>query len=180
MRPDGRRGPDLGAEPEGGTAVDPLADLLFTLIAAVLPAIFLLAPLLRAPSLGEAREVRPPASAAAQGTAPVEVRVDGRGAATVIAGAGGLRLMGDGGRLVGLDAIADDPSLIGLLDRLREDDRPLLLVVEPDGLEAAFLFEPVLAAHGPRDLREVRATDACAATRDAALAAACRPRAAVP
>lgn len=172
MRPDGRRRIELAAEPEDGTAIDPLADLLFTLIAAVLPAIFLLAPLLRAPSLGEAREVRP---AAARAPAPVEVRVDGRGAATVVAGAGGLRLMGEGGRPVGLDAIADDPGLIGLLDRLRADDRPLLLVVEPDGLESAFLFEPVLAAHGPRDLREVRATDTCAATRDAALAAACRP-----
>lgn len=172
MRLEGRGRSGLDAEPEGGSAVDPLADLLFTLIAAVLPAIFLLAPLLRAPSLGEAREVRP---AAARAPAPVEVRVDGRSAAALVAGAGGLRLVGEGGRLVGLDAIADDPGLIGLLDRLRQDDRPLLLVVEPDGLEAAFLSEPVLAAHGPRDLREVRATDTCAATSDAALAAVCRP-----
>lgn len=149
------------------TSVDPLADLLFTLIAAVLPAILLLAP-----TLQRTRPLPPP---------PIETSADKaqavavkRRVAVIIAGADGLHLPGQPDRNVGLDHIGEDAGLLDLLDRARMASTPLRLLVEPDGLESAFLFEPVAAAHGPAKLELVRADETCARTHSQFLAAACR------
>ena len=75
--------------------------------------------------------------------------------------------------MVAPDRIPDDAGLRELLERLRRDGEPALLVVEPGGLESAFLFEPVAALHGPAEIQQVRAATACAAARDPALILAC-------
>lgn len=157
----------LDPESDETAPADPFADLLFTLIAAVLPAILVLLPALH---LSGARPAAAPAAAA---PAP-EVRVRGARSWPIVAGAEGLRLTGAGDRLVPLDAVPDDAGLRAELTRLRGEGEPLLLIVEPAGLESAFLLEPVAALHGPREMVQVRAEAACGATRELALARACR------
>lgn len=153
------------AEDDGAAPVDPFADLLFTLIAAVLPAILVLLPAMHLSRAIPAAAPEPPAP---------EVLVRGSRARPIIAGAEGLRLTGAGDRLVPLDAVPDDPGLRTELARIGRDGEPLLLIVEPEGLESAFLLEPVAALHGPRAMVQVRAAESCAATRDPRLARACR------
>ncbi|WP_298958107.1 hypothetical protein [uncultured Methylobacterium sp.] len=154
MSPDGEAAPGRGS---GLPGFDPVADLLFAVTAALLPAILILLPAVQL-------AVRRPAS-------PDGIRVEGRPAETVVARAAGLRL--PDGRSVALDRIPDDPGTRALLARLREDDGTLLVVVEPDGLESAFVLEPLLAAHGPGRVAQLRATEPCAASREPALARAC-------
>lgn len=155
--------PEAEAE---GPEIDPFADLLFALIAMVLPAILVLLPALH---LGAARRPTPetgPATASA-------VTVGGRPAATIVAEAGGLRLASSGNRRIPLDAVPDEPALRAALAELRAAETPLLVVIEPAGLEAAFLLEPVAAAHGPDRIAQLRAPTPCAEARDPALARAC-------
>lgn len=137
-----------------GPATDPLADLLFTLIAAVLPAILLLAPLSDGVRHAVEREATRRTAQAREGTtlrgAPVH---------PVVARAAGLSV---DGRFVPLDHIDDDPGLVAALDGMRAAHQPLLLLIEPDGGESAFLFEPVAAAHAPSRFDEVRLTSPCA------------------
>lgn len=137
----------MGDEPpddEAALRIDPFADLLFTLVATVMPAVLLLLP------------------AAQDAPAPLPdrpIRIEGRPAALYVARADGLRLGGPEARLVPLDAIPDDLPL-----RARLADAavgPLLLLVEPEGGEAAFLFEGVLARAGVARIRQVRIAPTC-------------------
>ena len=158
------------SDEEGSAPVDPFADLLFMLIAAVLPAILVLLPAMHLSAAAPARE-----DASEPLPAPIraEVKVGGERAWPIVAQADGLRLTGLDNHVVPLDSVPDDAILRDALDRLRVNGEPLLLIVEPDGLESAFLLEPVAAAHGPREMQQVRATQPCAAARDPALAQAC-------
>ncbi|GJD91434.1 hypothetical protein BHAOGJBA_4982 [Methylobacterium hispanicum] len=158
--------PEAAAEEEPG--IDPFADLLFALIAMVLPAILVLLPALH---LGA---VRRPAAEAAPTTPPSPaVTVGGHPAATIVAEAGGLRLASAGNRRIPLDAVPDDRALRDALAALRAAETPLLVLIEPAGLEAAFLLEPVAAAHGPVRIAQLRTATPCAEARDPALARAC-------
>lgn len=148
---------------------DPLADLLFTLIAAVLPAIFVLAPLLQ-----HSTQVVDAHAKAVAAQAPATVTVQGAETDPIVAGADGIRLTGPASRTIALDRISDDAGLRQTLAGLKGTGRPLLLIIEPNGFEAAFAFEPIAAAYGPAHMAEVRATRSCRDTRDAALKAACR------
>ena len=167
-----RRRPDGSSEDGAAEALpsDPLADLLFTLIAAVLPAILLLAPLV-ARSRTAVEDSAATARAAATTVPPVTV--DGHAAVRILAGADGLRLLDDGGERVPLDRIADAPRLRAALAEARRHGAPLLVIVEPDGNESAFALEPVLATETLADLRELRLATPCAGMRDAKLRRAC-------
>lgn len=156
--------PDPGGEPADGPA-DPFADLLFTLIAAVLPAILVLLPAMH---LSGALPPRP--SRAEPPPAPVTVR--GQSAWPIVAQRDGLRLTEASNRVVSLDAIPDDGGLRALLQRLRDAGEPLVLVIEPDGQEAAFVLEPLAAAQGPQEIQQIRADRPCGEARGA-LARAC-------
>ena len=156
----------LAAARDDDATVDPFADLLFALAAAVLPVILVLLPAIHLAVGGSAaREPRRD-----------EVTVDGRPAWIVVAQSGGLLLPSEGGRLVALDAIADDGGLRAALAGLKRDGRPLLLVIEPDGTESAFVLEPVLAAFGSARIEQARATTTCETAGTDALARACAAR----
>lgn len=147
---------------------DPFADLLFALVAAVLPAILVLLPVVHQ------------AAQSPGGHQPKDaVMVRGQPAQPILARADGLLVAEDGGA-VPLDRIPDDPALRALLLRLREAGQPLLLIVEPNGLESAFAFEPVAAAYGPARIEQVRARFTCDAAQEPALARACRAFVAAP
>lgn len=164
MRPDS---PALGTA-DGDASVDPLADLLFTLIAAVLPAILLLAPSLERANRAIDQSAETAHAAEARATT---VTVEGRPAHVIVAEAAGLRVPGR--EPVPLDAIPDDADLRRRLVAWRNGGEPLLLVVEPDGFESAFLLEPVLAASGLEAVEELRAPETCSVAHAAALKAAC-------
>lgn len=168
-----RRSPLAGSPRLAGDgdtpASDPLADLLFTLIAAVLPAILLLAPLsTRSRNSAQAQE-----AALAAATARAGIVLEGAPVRPLVAGADGIRIGGGGGRLVDLDRIGEDAGLAAELDRSRADGRPPVLLVEPDGLESAFLLDPVLAEHGVDAVREIRSASPCAEARETASRAIC-------
>ena len=153
-------GPDDGADRDDATAFDPFADLFFTLIAAVLPAILVLLPT----ALHQGAAV-PAGVPGRDAPPPAEIANGGHRVRPIVAERDGLRLTGDGDRLVGLDGVPDDPGLRRFLEGLRDGDEPLLVVVEPGGLEASFLLEPVAALHGPATMRQVRLAEACAGPR---------------
>lgn len=157
---------DLAGSQHDSATVDPFADLLFALAAAVLPVILVLLPAIHLAVSGTG--AREPGRS--------DVTVDGRPAWIVVAQPGGLLLPSEGGRLVPLEGIPDDEGLRAALAALRRDGRPLLLVVEPDGVESAFTLEPVLAALGPARIDQVRATTGCGDARTDALARACAAR----
>lgn len=146
---------------EEAPEIDPFADLLFALIATVLPAILVLLPVLH---LATPRRSAP---------ASAGVAVGGREAATIVAEAAGLRLVSADNRQIALSAVPVDPGLRESLMSLRATETPLLILIEPAGLEAAFLLEPIAASYGPVRIMQLRAATRCVEARDPALAQAC-------
>lgn len=138
-------GGDSGNEDDapGAVSFDPFADLLLGLIAILVPVISLLL----ASGAGA-----PHAADAAAMPAPTHVT----------ASAAGLRVAADAARPQGmplevpLARILEDEELARRLRGVRDGGAPLLLDIAADGLEAAFLFEAVVARHGPPVIRQRR------------------------
>lgn len=148
---------------------DPFSDVLFGLVAIVIPAIAIMLPLLRAAADAvPARDMR--AAVAFVGS---ELTIEGRSADAFAAAAAGVRVRSQGDRLVPVDRILDDRGLALELGRLRQLDQPLLLLIEPEGQEAAFLLEAVAAVHGPRRIIQVRLDPACGFVRNPQLRDRC-------
>jgi hypothetical protein len=136
------------------------ADLMFTLAAMLVPTLLALLPAPRSAS------------------APVEPAArDPRPGATIVADPEGLRLLWLGGRRVPVAAVPEEAGLRAALANLRAAGTPLRVLIEPAGLESAFLLEPILAAEGPAAVTQIRATTACAAARDRWLVRLCAPAA---
>jgi len=159
---------------------DPLTDLFFGM-----GAICLLAVLMILPSVGVAAvQERARLKSLAEVLALAEYRVDGAAADAILAGPDGLALVdpapaGSSAETVeriGADAIADHAGLADRLARARREGRSVLLLIEPGGEDTAFALEPVLAARGPQEIRQVRLDRACSFAERPDLAAACRTR----
>lgn len=133
---DGRANDETDAIRNPG-AFDPLADLLLGLIAIVVP----LVGLLLASGAGSGKT-------GAGTPEPGEMLV-------IAAAADGLHLPSDGSH-VPRDRILDDAALAARLLRSRDGGPPILLRIETDGLESAFLFDAVAARHGPPTIRQQR------------------------
>jgi hypothetical protein len=135
--------------------VDPLADLLFSLVAIVILAVIVLIPAILSHPLQALPGVpQKPA-----------FRLNGQEVEPWIAAKQGL-LIGPAHRdLVPYDRILDDNQLAAKLERLRAAGERLLLIIEPDGLETAFLFESALSLHGPRTIHQIRLDSACRSPR---------------
>lgn len=147
---------------------DPQADLFFTLVAVMLPAILLLLPAARMADDAPAQRTQQMTETLAR----AGVNLDGVPAQLFIARADGVAFGPDGATVTALDAVQDDPALRAALSAaaLRQADPPLLLI-EPGGEEAAFLFETLAAAYGPDRIAQVRLERGCAGLRGAAAAA---------
>lgn len=153
----------MRAEPrEGGLAglADPQADLFFTLVAVMLPAILLLLPAARMAQQPERQMAAVADAALAAGTT-----VRGERATVFLAQQDGVAFGPTGRDRVRLDAMLDDANLRAALESIRAAGTPLLLLIAPDGQEAAFLFEGLAAAHGPRSIAQVRLDRGCAGLR---------------
>lgn len=145
--------------------LDPLSDLLFGLVAIVIPAVAVMMPLMQV-AAGALPERERQAVVSFLGNKFV---VDGKSASSILLGKDGLRLQAEGDQLVTLDRILDDPRLVAHLEQTKRREQPLLLLIEPDGQEAAFLLETVLAARGPSRVFQVRIDSACSFIHNPAL-----------
>lgn len=152
---------------DGPLRGDLMADLFFGL-----GAIFLLAVVLIAPTLGLALDrSRDDAGAIADRLAATRLTAGGTPVATLFAGPDGVRPDGREPR-IGLDALTGSARLAETLETARRAG-DLLVVVEVGGEEAAFTLEPILAARGPATVRQIRLDRRCEFARSPAAAALC-------
>jgi len=132
---------------DGEVQADPLADLMFTMIAVVLLALIVLLPFVGAP----ARPL-PVADRAHRN----RVVIGGKKAIVLFARVDGLRWGSATAQSVALEAIPNAPSLDRLLRRVRGAGSPLVVSIGPRGSEAAFELEPALARSGPKIVYQIR------------------------
>lgn len=165
MRPE-RDGP---ADQQAGP-FDPLADLLFGLVAIIIPIFALLLP-----AMYMTKDASPDEGTAAQ-LMRADVRVHGVQPQRFVAGAKGLLIGSEPAQFVPLDQVLSAGALTEGLAGARERQQPVLLMIEPDGLETAFLFETVAAHAGQPKVFQLRLDRSCKFIRDAKLAASCVPR----
>jgi len=159
----------LADDDDENPAPEPLSDLLFGLVALLVPVIAVLLPVMKvAADAVPARD-----HAAASSFLRGDLTVAGHPAAAFFAGGAGLRIRDDGDRVVAVDRMLDDQALVTRLDRAKDTQQPILLLIEPDGQEAAFLFEAIAASRGVGRLLQVRIDPACAFVRNSELASQC-------
>jgi hypothetical protein len=146
---------------------DPLSDLMFTMIAIVLLALIALLPqiLARQTETSHVRH-RPHVLAASY-------PIDGVDAVPMVASSRGVRVSG-ATTAVGIDEILGNPDIVAFLTALKSKKQRLIVAVDPDGSEAAFQLEGVLARAAPQPIFEMRSADGCFSFQtDAAAPAAC-------
>ena len=141
---------------------DPLADLFFSVVAIVVLAVIIIVPTVRLNGEAPATE-----------KGPQTIEIDGHQVNPIRATSAGLSFGADGALTVALNSIDDDPRLLAALRRARQADLPLLVLIEPDGDEAAFQLEPVLAREGVASITQVRLDAACRHVRAPARAGGC-------
>lgn len=144
-----RAGIEPGPAPVLG---DTQADLFFTLVAVMLPAILLLLPAAR---IADDTTVQR-AQQAAEALAGAGMTLDGRTAQLFLADGAGIAYGPAASIRVPLAAIQEDPGLRRAMEAAWQDGQPLLVLIAPDGEEAAFLFDAVAARHGPARLAQIR------------------------
>jgi hypothetical protein len=160
MRPD-REGP---ADEQAGP-FDPLSDLLFGLVAIIIPIFALLLP-----AMYMAKDTSPDEGIGAR-LMHAELRVHGALPQRFVAGAKGLHIPGEPAQFIPVDQVLGADAVAAELRGARERQQPVLLMIEPDGLETAFLFEAAAAHAGQQGFFQLRLDPACAFIRDAKLAA---------
>lgn len=167
MRPDGSAAAD---EDLRTGPFDPLADLLFGLVAILIPIFALLLPAMYMVSDAASS----PAETTDARLMQQDVRIRGAPARRFLARAAGLQIAAtDGALLIPLDRMLDAPALADALRNAREADAPVLLMIEPDGFEAAFLFEQTAARSQLTKIYQLRLDADCAFVRAASLMAGC-------
>jgi len=165
-----RGGASSSTEPT--LAIDPLADLLLSLVAIVVLAVIVILPAVQRDGARSHAPRQPAASAPSHQV----FRLAGRTIEPLVATSQGLRTGPAPEDIVAVDRILDDGALAARLQRMRDEGATLLLVIDPDGAEAAFQFEAVASLHGPPRIRQVRRDPACTHLRSATLARDCAAR----
>ncbi len=144
---------EIDDDPAGPVVFDPLADLFFSVVAIVVLAVIVILPSVRL-DMEAARLPQPER----------ELRIDGNVTDPIRATATGI-VYGSQHVTVPLDAIGEDAGLAGALRAARSHALPVVVLIEPDGGEAAFQLEPVLAREGPATVTEVRLAGDCSHVR---------------
>lgn len=155
-RPDERDGPlDLPAS---------MADIFLALVAVVILMLLTLLPAIRKPG-----ELGSPQTADLSWH---RVVIDGEKPAVYVA-AGAFLQVGAGDVRVELDDILQNQALSNDLQTASQN-RSILLVVEPDGQESAFLFASLMGSLGIGQFYQLRVEASCAHIRDSRLAGLCQ------
>ena len=145
--------------PESETAyiADPLADLLLSIGAVVILIVIAIFPTIPRHSTFHAHS----ASTLRASAKHFIFRFEGREVDPLIAAERGLVIGGPSPRVVPVDRIFLDESLVAALEQMRNAGEPVVLLIEPDGLETAFQLEVVAGRHGPRRIRIIRLVSNC-------------------
>ena len=157
--------------PEPVLTADPLADLLLSVAAIVVLAVIVIIPTTRPSFRGGvgSGEALVKSTHLRAGKLPVE---------PILATSHGLIIDADRSAPVPVDQILDSQRLISKLEHMRDTGEPLVLLIDPDGFEAAFLFGTMASAHGPSMLRQVRLDPTCTHVRTPAILPGCNSSAA--
>src|SRR5690349_17626826 len=102
-------------ESDESQPIDPLSDLLFGLVAIIIPAVAILLPMIRVAS----NAVPAPPVMDVDMFVRADLRVDGKSATPFFAGPAGIRTAGPNERLVPIERVLDDQPLAQQLERLR-------------------------------------------------------------
>jgi hypothetical protein len=130
--------------------IDPLSDLLLSVAAIIVLAVIVVLPAARF-------------SVSTAGKLPdhPQMTFQGQAIQPLFATPHGLRMGSGTADTIPADRILDDQRLAARLQHMREAGEALLLVIEPEGFEAAFLFEAVTSIHGPKRSWQIRLDTAC-------------------
>lgn len=165
--------PDYGLGGDGEARLPAsIADIFLALVAVVIMMLIWLAPAIRAPSML--------APAQALDIKRADIRIEGREPAVFIAERGGLRVIAPEERLVPLDALLGDAGLSQAVVTAQQAGADVLLMVEPDGQEASFLFAALASAAGATEFLQLRLDARCGFVAEAARARLCRGVAVAP
>lgn len=160
------RGTDGWDPTEGPEAFDPLSDIFFSAIAVVFVALIAVAPMIAQGHQSHDHQSQD-WQTGDRSNAPQprdHVLFQGREWPLLLATATGISLADTDGNItvIPLDQIQDAPRLKTALDGIvGTPDTRLLMMIDPDGSEAAFLLEPILAAARVRSVVQVRLLRAC-------------------
>lgn len=141
-----------------------MADIFLALVAVVILMLLSLLP-----------AIQKPGGLTAPQTAEMhwkEVVIDGLKPAVYIATGADLQAVDDDTR-VGLDDVLQNQTLSNSLKAAAEN-RSILLVIEPDGQESAFLFASLMGSLGVDQFHQLRVDSACVYMRDTQRAGGCR------
>lgn len=140
--------PDEAGEAEDGPQGLPasMADIFLALIGVVILMLLSLAPALDG-------------GAAPRADAGAEDRTDE--ALAIVAEPEGLRVAGGTMPTTPLAAVLDPGPLAASLGEASRDSRDVLLLIEPEGHEAAFLFGALAHRAGLRNIRQIRLAHPC-------------------
>jgi len=161
--------PDYGiAGDEGGLQLPAsMADIFLALVAVIIMMLIWLVPAIHAPAMlapaAPAREIW-----------RADIRIDGRRPAVFVAEADGLRLAGPAEHVVPLAGLLGDAGLASALSAARQAGEDVLLVIAPQGHEAAFLFSAAANAAGIAEVVQLRLDEECGFVTAPAKARLCR------
>jgi hypothetical protein len=144
-------------ESEHTLVADPLADLLLSTVAIVVLAMIAILPTLPHHSTPQGH----PTSSVAGDPENGSFRLEDRAVEPLVATERGLIIWSQVPREIPIDRIFFDESLVARLKRMRSMDDTLVLLIEPNGSEAAFQFEVIANLHGPKKMRQVRLYSEC-------------------
>jgi hypothetical protein len=145
-----------------------MADIFLALVAVVILMLLSLLPVIR----------KPGGLAAPQTVARTwdEVVIDGEKPAIYVAAGAGIE-MADNKTRIGLDDILQNQTLSHDLQTTQQG-RSILLVIQPDGQESAFLFASLVGTLGVGEFYQLRMDPDCAYVRDTKRADLCPAEAA--
>lgn len=148
--------PSFSSNDVGATLfTDPLSDLLLSVAAIIVLAVIVVLPAVRTAS------DTPDNNPASRPPGDTVLTLRGQAIEPFFATQHGLRMNAPPGNIVPVDQILDDRQLAEKLRYMRDAGEPLLLIIEPDGFEAAFLFEATASLNGPKRSWQIRLDTAC-------------------
>jgi hypothetical protein len=136
---------------------DPLADLLLSVAAIIVLLVIAIFPTLSHRAASKAFLASPGDSSRQM----PRFLLQGREIEPFVATEQGLLVGRSARRTIPVDSVFVDGDLVAMLERMRDADEALVLLIESNGLEAAFQFEVVANRHGPREMRQIRLDPGC-------------------
>jgi hypothetical protein len=159
----------ISSENESALVVDPLADLLLSVVAIIIIALIVILPSIPLhPTSTDGLTSSIPGLPQNSG-----LRLNGRRVEPLVATGQGLTLGESPSEFIPVGRVFLDGNLISKLKRMRDEDETVVLFIEPNGLETAFQFEVIANQYGPKRILQVRVDSDCNYVKSDRLAAYC-------